>query len=43
MGHGNINTTMRYVHIVEEDTDEDMISLSRGYLTYMNTKKEPVK
>ncbi|MDQ6479543.1 site-specific integrase [Dyadobacter sp. LHD-138] len=43
MGHSNINTTMRYVHIVEEDTDEDMISLSRGYLAFMNTKKEPVK
>lgn len=41
MGHTNITTTMRYVHIVEEDTDEDMISLSRGYLAYLNTKKEP--
>ncbi len=39
MGHSNINTTMRYVHIVEEDTDEDMISLSRGYLMYMDNKK----
>lgn len=40
MGHSNINTTMRYVHIVDEDTEENMVLLSRGYLSYLNIKKE---
>ncbi|MCW3120421.1 MAG: hypothetical protein JWM28_4503 [Chitinophagaceae bacterium] len=43
MGHSNINTTMRYVHIVDDDAEEDMLTLSRGYLAFMNIKKEPKK
>ncbi|GAB3177731.1 tyrosine-type recombinase/integrase [Telluribacter humicola] len=31
MGHTNINTTMKYVHIVEEDNEEHMTQLSRLY------------
>lgn len=38
MGHSNINTTMRYVHIVDEDNDEDMVNLSKGYQAHLNEK-----
>lgn len=31
MGHTNINTTIMYVHIVEEDTEEEMVQLSNMY------------
>jgi len=40
MGHSNINTTMRYVHIVEEDSEADMVSLSNFYA---NAEKKPLK
>lgn len=35
MGHSDIRTTMRYVHIIEEDTEADMLSLSKFYLVHM--------
>lgn len=31
MGHSNSATTMMYVHIVEEDTDEEITMLSKLY------------
>lgn len=39
MGHTNINTTMKYVHIVEEDKDDEMTQLSSFY----ETRRESLK
>ncbi len=34
MGHSNINTTMMYVHVVETDTEAEMLQLSNFYLAH---------
>jgi len=34
MGHSNINTTMGYVHVVENDTETEMLQLSNFYLAH---------
>jgi integrase/recombinase XerD len=35
LGHSNINTTMGYVHVVETDTEEEMLQLSNYYQTFL--------
>ena len=34
MGHSDLNTTMMYVHVIEEDMQEEMLQLSNFYTQY---------